>query len=1047
LDFFIQRPIFAAAIALIVLLAGTVCAFTLPISRYPPVVPPQVEVSTQYIGASAEVVADTVTTPLEEQLNGAEGMIYMSSNSTNNGNSIIKMTFDVGYDQSIAQMEALTRANQALSQLPSDVTQVGVTITKQSSDNVLVVSLTSPGGTHDQIFLQNFAVIHITDRLARIPGVATVTIFGLRQYAMRIWLDAAKLGNLGLTGTDVANAVREQNKQVAAGKLAAAPAPQDHAFEYQLVTHGRLKTVEEFENIVIRANPDGSTVRVGDIARVELGADSYSGTTGVSGKPAANIAVYQLPNANALEIARSVRAAMRDFEPHFPEDMKWSIFFDTTAFIKASTREVLITLLQTVALVVLVVFVFLQDLRGTLIPTVAIPVSVAGALAFMLLLGFSINMLTLLGLVVAVTLVVDDAIVVVENVNRHLALGARDIRRAVSRAMAEVRGPVIATTLVLLAVFVPIAFIPGMTGQLYKQFALTIAISVAISGLVSLSLSPALCTVLLRPGRASGKGAFFRLFNKTFDTVTNAYAASVGLLVRYWYVVLIVFGGLCALTWSLFKVVPTAFVPAEDQGYVLIAAQLPAAATAERSLQVARQINDIVTATPGIAHVVEVTGFDLTAGIELPYANFAIPVLAPWDQRRTPETQIGAIIQRLQTQLAGIPGARIRVFNAASVPGLGSTGGFNFEIQDLNGLGVERLGAVTDAFIDAAQKRPELKNVSTTFDPNVPQRLIAVDRVKAKTRGVPLDDIFDTLQINLGSLYVNQFNKFGRLYRVYLQADASQRTSEADLLRLQVRNSAGQMIPLSAIVKLSPIVGPYNIAHYNEYASVQVNGSTAPGYGSGQAIAAMEEVAAANLPEGFHYQWTDLVYQQKKVGNLAPLVFALSLVFVFLVLAAMYESWLMPVVILLTVPLGLLGAVGALMARGMDLDVYGQIGLIMLIGLVAKNAILIVGFAKERRISGANIVDAATEAARMRLRPILMTALAFIVGLLPLVVASGAGAGARQSLGTAVVGGLALATVLIIFVPTFYCLAERLKERIRGSEARVTGSEAGTGRE
>lgn len=1029
MTFFVGRPILALSMALILALAGTVSLFLLPITQYPTVAPPQIAVTSSYIGAGAKVVADTVTRPLEEQLNGAEGMIYMSSSSTNEGDSIINLTFEVGYDGATAQMEALNRTNQAISQLPADVDQVGVSVRKQSSDFVMLVSLTSPGGSHDQVFLQNYADIHVVDRLARIPGVASVSIFGLRRYAMRIWLDAARLGGIGMTAMDVKTAVLEQNQQVAAGRLGSAPAPKDQGFQYQLDTQGRLSTVQAFENIVIRVGSDGGIVKVKDVARVELGVEDYTGSTSLDGKPAGNVAINQLPDGNALTIANEVRAVMHQLEGHFPEDLAWSIHHDRTRFIKASTHEVLMALMTTVVLVVITVYLFLQNLRSTLVPAIAIPVSLLGTLAIMLAFGFSLNTLTLLGLVVAVALVVDDGIVLVENVDRHLQAGASDVRQATIDAMGEVRNPIIATTLVLIAVFVPFAFIPGIAGLLYNQFALTIAFAVALSGINSLTLGPALCGTFLRRRQVSGRSPAFRLFNRIFDALSDLYAQGASVLIRFWYLTAILLMGLFLSTWLLMDKIPTAFVPEEDQGFLILSAQLPAGATPERTRAVAGQIEEILASTAGVSQTVQVMGFDLLSGVAQPYAGFAIPVLAPWSQRTTPELQIESIRTRIQNEASMIPGAKILVFNGASIPGLGSVGGFDLQLQDLNGMGIDKLSAVAFAFIDAAGKRPEIASIHTAFDPDVPQRYVDVDRIKAKVLGLSLDDVFSTLQINLGSVYVNQFGKFDRLYRVYLQADAGERATEQDLLRLQVRNDAGEMIPLSALVKLSPTVGPYNISHYNEYTSVHINGSAAPGYSSGQAIAAVEQVAADVLPKEFGYEWTDLVYQQKKVGDLAPVVFALSLVCVYLVLAGLYESWSMPVIILLAVPMGLLGAVGALMLRDMSLDVYGQVGLVMLIGLVAKNSILIVDFARRRRNAGADIVQAAVEAARMRLRPILMTALAFVIGLLPLVVATGAGAGARKSLGTVVVGGLALATVLIVTVSATYVMIGRLADR------------------
>ncbi len=1033
MNFFITRPIFAAAIALMMVLAGIISLLTLPVAQYPPLVPAQVEVSTQYIGASAKVVADTVTTPLEEQLNGAEGMIYMSSNSTNNGDSTITMTFDVGYDASIAQMEALTRSNQALSELPPDVNQVGLTITKQSSNLVLILNITSPKGTLDKAFLQNYTDIHLNDPLARIPGIASITNYGFSKYAMRIWLDPERLANMGMTAMDVEAALREQNNQVAAGKLAQAPTPKGQSFVYQLNVLGRLETPEQFANIIIRADSDGTVVRVSDVGRVELGAEDYTWSTSMNGKTTAALGIFQLANANSIQIAKDVRETMERLAKNFPDDMQWSINHDTTEFIKESTREVIITLIESILLVILVVYIFLQNFRSTLIPTIAIPVSLIGTFIFMAAFDFSINTLTLLGLVVAIALVVDDAIVVVENVNRHLkkAVDAGDkidMQQITENAMAEVRGPIIATTIVLMAVFVPVSFIPGMTGQLYNQFSLTIAISVGLSGFNSLTLSPALAAVFLRPDSAK-KNRLAQGFNTAFDKLSTGYASLVETLSKLWWLVAIAFIGLCFLAVMLFESVPTAFVPDEDQGFVIVIVKLPAGSNIERTEAVNAQISKIALNTPGVLNIESIPGYNGIDAVQDTSSGVAYIMFKPYAERKTPETQLEAIITNLQTEMDKISDANIMVVNAAPIPGLGSTGGFNFEIQDLNDQGEKVLAKVAKDFISEANKRPELAGVYMTFDAEVPQRFIELDRVKIKTRGVSLDDVFSTLQINLGSLYVNQFNKFGRVYRVYLQAEQDARLHEDDISRLRVRNDKGEMIPLSAFVTIKNIVGPYNITHYNEYASVQVNGDAAAGFSSGQANAAMEQLAEDYLPEGFGYEWTNMVYQQNKAGNLAPIVFAMSLVFVFLVLAAQYESWSMPFMILLAIPLGLLGAIGSLALRGMSLDVYGQIGLVLLIGLVAKNSILIVQFAKDLHDSGTSIMDSAKQAARIRLRPILMTAFAFIIGLMPLVIASGAGANSRQSLGTAVVGGLTLATILIVFVPVFYVLIERFRER------------------
>lgn len=1041
MNFFINRPIFAMSIALVMILAGVIAMFVLPVAQYPPLVPPQVQVSTNYIGASAGVVADTTTTPLEEQINGAAGAIYMSSASTNNGDSIITITFEVGSDNNIGQMEVLTRSNQALSELPPEVTKVGLTINKFSTNMLLSVNLTSPNGTYDGRFLQNYADIHIYDALTRIPGVSMVNNVGLQKNAMRIWMDPERLNNLGLTGMDVVNAIREQNQQVAAGKLGQAPAPRGQGFQYQLNAKGRLKDVSEFENIIVRAEPDGSVVRIKDIGRVDLGAETYAWSTNLNGKGTATLLVYQLADANGLKIKQAVIDTMSRLSKNFPDDLEWSMPYDTTTFITESVKEVIITLAEAILLVILVVYVFLQNFRATLIPTIAVPVSLVCTFVFMKMFGFSINTLSLLGMVLAVALVVDDAIVVVENVMRKLEEGGEtSIRKITSEALMEVRGPIMATTIVLMAVFVPVGFIPGMTGMLYNQFAITIAISVGLSGFNSLTLSPALCVVFLRSGRAGKVNRFFQAFNNGFDSLAEGYARSVKVMSSKWYLVLAVFAGFCFVTFLGFKSISTGFVPVEDQGYFFVLTQLPNSASIERTEKVVARLTDMVSKLPGVASVISLPGFNVVDLIAEPYAGALFVNLKPWDERKTPETQVKALMARMEAEAAEkVPEAVVMVANAPSIPGLSTTGGFTFEIEDLNDQGIDELSRVAMHFLAEARKRPELAGLYTTFNPAIPQRFIDIDRVKAKTRKVSLDDIFNALQINMGSMYVNQFNKFGRVYRVYVQADKEYRAEEPDIKQLKVRNADGEMIDLSSFVTISSMTGPYNIPHYNSYKAIAINGREAPGYSSGQAIAAMDELATQVLPKGYGTDWTGLTYQQLKAGNMAPIVFALSLVFVFLVLAAQYESWAMPVMVLLGVPFGLLGAVYALLSRGLVLDTYGQIGLVMLIGLTAKNGILIVEFAAEQRRNGATVLEAAMQAARIRLRPILMTAFAFIIGLMPLVIATGAGANARRSLGTAVVGGLSVATILIIFVPVFYYAIQTFRERKGPESADNTG--------
>lgn len=1046
MNFFIDRPIFATVIALLMVIGGSICIFVLPVAQFPEMAPPQVQLTTQYIGASADVVADTVTTPLEEQINGASGMIYMSSDSTNNGDSVITVTFEVGADQDIGQMELLTRSNEALAELPPEVQQVGLTIEKYAPDLLIVVNLLSPNGTFDAAFLQNYADIHVTDALSRINGVATVDNFGLLKYAIRIWLDPDKLTNLGLTAVDVRNAIQEQNNQVAAGKLGQAPAGVDQVFQLQLNTLGRLSQVEQFADIILRAESNGAVVRIRDVGRVELGAEQYNSSTSLNGQATATLGVHQLSDANGMTIASEVRATMKRLEKNFPDDMTWVIRYDTTEFIKESTKEVVVTLFQAIALVCLVVFVFLQSWRATIIPSIAVPVSLIGTFVFLALFGFSINQLSLLGLVLAVALVVDDAIVVVENVSRRLEQGETDLKKATKEAIAEVRGPIVATTLVMMAVFVPVAFLPGMTGRLYNQFALTIAFSVGLSGINSLTLSPALCAVFLRPPSDGKKFFLFRYFNTGFDRLSSGYATGVQVLARLWPLVMLAFVAICLLTGWLLALVPKGFVPEEDQGYCVVVANTPPGATIARTKEMMDRLREIASQTPGVADIVEIAGYNLIDSIDQPNSGVLFVIFEAWSKRSGDAARSAdGIIHALNQQYAEVPEARAVTLNAPPIPGLGTTAGLMIEIQDLNGAGIDELSRVVEAYLDQLKTRPELATANTTFEPDVPQRYINIDRVKVKTRGVSLSDLYDTLQINLGSVYVNEFNKFGRVYRVYIQAEADARSTEDDLLRLRVANSDGEMIELNAFVTVEPMAGPYNIPHYNEYAAVPIIGGPAPGFSSGQSVAAMQEVAEASLPDGFGFEWTGLVFQQQKAGNMAPIVFGLSLVFVFLFLSAQYESWTMPIMVLLAVPLGLFGAVASLMARGMDLDVYGQIGLVMLIGLVAKNGILIVEFAKDRRLEGASVINAAMDAARIRLRPILMTAFAFVIGLIPLVIASGAGANSRRSLGTTVVGGLFAATILIILVPVFYYVIESLRERVSTRrESPAAGSAADT---
>jgi HAE1 family hydrophobic/amphiphilic exporter-1 len=1034
--FFIERPIFASAIAVILVLAGSICYFLLPVSQFPDITPPQVVVSAVYPGASAQVVADTVTTPLEQQINGVAGMTYMSSSSSNDGSSTITITFEVGYPLSIAAVDVQNRVAQAASSLPPIVNQAGVTIKKQNPNFVLIVNLTSPDKSVDPVALSNYAYLQIVDPLKRLEGVGDVQIFGERRYSMRIWLDPDKLANLGITAVDVQNAIAEQNVQVAAGKIGQSPAPAGTPFEMQVNATGRLSNVTEFGDIVVRADANaGSVVRLRDVARIELGALQYTSSAFFGEDPTVVLAIYQMPGSNALALQQRVKDKMQELSKRFPKGIDYAMHYDTTRFVSASMHDVVVTLIQALLLVVAVVYIFLQSWRTTIIPTIAIPVSLIATLVVMQLLGFSLNMLSLLGMVLAIGLVVDDAIVVVENVERQLEAGLKPLEAA-RAAMKEVTGPIIATTAVLMAVFVPVAFIPGVAGRLYNQFALTVAISVGISAFNSLTLSPALSAAFLRH-RGEVRFAPFRWFNSGFSWLSHAYAESVRVLIRWRVAMLALFVLAVGATYLVSLRIPSTFLPVEDQGYFFVVVQLPDGASLERTDAVAKQVRDILKSTPGVDIVGSISGLNFLTQAAQSNSAVEFAILKPWDQR-PPGQGASNIVASVRPKLLGLPGAIALSFDPPSIPGLGTTGGFEFQVEDLTGRGSVALNDVAQALIAEARKQPELnpQQLFTSFSTSTPQFNYDLDRNKAKLLGLKLPDVFNTLQIYLGSLYVNDFNLFGRTFRVTLQADKDARATPSDLSRLYVRNATGGMVPLSTLGSLRAIAGPETVPHYNNYASALINGGAAPGYSSGQAVAAMERAAAAVLPRDFAFEWTGITFQELKAGSIATIVFALAIVFVFLILAAQYESWSMPFMVLLAVPLALFGAMLALWLRGRQIDVYSQIGFVMLIGLAAKNAILIVEFAKRRREDGLGIVEAAMMAARLRLRPILMTAFAFILGVVPLMFATGAGAASRQSIGTTVFGGMLAATILTLaFVPVFYALIEQLRESRLGEPA------------
>ncbi len=1036
--FFVDRPIFAAVVAILITLAGAISIPLLPVSQFPPIAPPTVQVSANYNGASADVVERTVTLPIEEQVNGADGMLYMSSTSANDGQMSLTVTFELGRNPDLAAVNVNNRVAVAEPRLPEEVRRFGVTVRKQSPELTLVGNLLSPDGSRDALFLSNYALINVLDSLKRLPGIGEVGIFGERRYAMRIWLDPERLAKLGLTAGDVIAAVREQNVQIAAGRAGAPPAPPNQQIDVPLRTAGRLSTAEEFEQIVIRAEPGGSLLRLGDVARVELGAQSYAGFTRLSGKPATTLGIFQLPEANALEVSAAVRSELARLSESFPSGVAQMVRFDPTRFVAESISEVMRTLFEAMILVFLVVYVFLQDWRATLIPAVTIPVSLIGTFAVLNLIGFGINTITLFALVLAIGLVVDDAIVVVENVARLLGQGYSR-REAVLRSMGEVTSAIVAATLVLGAVFVPVALLPGTTGQLLRHFGLAVSCAVLISLLNALTLSPALCARLMRP-ESEHKGRFFRGFDRGFAALVSRYDRSVrGLLPRRG-LVLVSFGLLGAATLALFRSLPTGFLPDEDQGYFITSFQLPDGASLERTDAVAKEVERILLGTPGVIGTNLFGGFDALTGTFPPNFGSVFVTLAPWDERYAKGQSLDSIFASVRPQLTALPGARAFALNPAPIRGLSRTGGFEFQLQDRAAVSLDELADVSQRIIDEGTRSPELQNLITSFRPYAPQVFVDLDRTKARTLGVRISDVFETLGAFMGGQYINDFDRFGRLFRVYAQAEGDLRAKPDDVRRLWVRSERGEMVPLSTLVTLRRVAGPRDIPRYNVYRAARIQGEAAPGYSSGQALDRMEAIATAVMPPGMSFEWTGTAFQERQSGNETRVILALSLLVVFLFLAAQYESWSMPFAILLVVPLAFLGALGAQALRGLSNDLYCQIGLVTLIGLASKNSILIVEFARRRHAEGASLQDAAREAAEIRLRPVLMTAFSFILGVVPLVISTGAGASARNSLGTAVFGGMLVATLLsLVLVPALYVIvqgaAEAIGLRLRGGES------------
>ena len=1030
---FISRPKFALVISIVITIAGLISMSLLPVNMYPQITPPQVQISASYPGASAQIVEESVVRPIEEQVNGVEDMMYIESTSSNNGTANITVYFKVGTDTDIAQVNVQNRVALAESGLPEEVKRQGVSVKKKSSSMLLGINLYSDKENIDAIFLSNYATNYLTEPLGRINGVASAEVMGEQTYSMRLWLRPDRMASLGLTVAEVRAALQEQNTIVAAGKLGAAPSAPSQQFEYSIQARGRLKTPEEFGQTIIRSNKDGNFVRLNDIARIELGAASYSTTAKLNQQDTAFIVIYQLTEANATQVANDVKARMEELAKQLPDGVKYSIPYDTTEFINRSIEEVVVTLVQAVGLVILVVFLFLQNWRATLIPTVAIPVSLVGTFAFMMMMGYSINLITLFGLVLAIGIVVDDAIIVIENVERILKEEKLPIKEAVTKAMEQVSGPIVATTLVLLAVFVPVGFMPGITGELYKQFSVTISFAVLISSVNALTLSPALCALLLNE-KAMKPIKWLAPFENIITRSTNGYSKVINFILKRTARMALFAVVIFAAAGWLVKTVPTGFVPAEDQGFLFVDVQLPDAAASGRTQDVMHKLGDIVKNEPAATDFIAVSGFSLLGGAGSNNA-LGIVVLKDWEERTSPELGLRSVLTRLMGQFWAMPDAQIMAFNPPSIPGLGTSAGFEFRLQDSEGREPAELAQVLNGLVYEANQRPELSNVYSTFRANVPQYLLEVDRNKAKAQGVALSDIFLTLQAQLGSLYINDFNQFSRTYRVIMQAESQFRQNPTDLQYYYVRNDEGAMVPLTTLAKLEPILVPTSLTHFNLYRSASISGQPAAGYASGDAIKVMQELAE-QLPTGYVYEWAGQSKQEIEAGNMAPILFGLAVVFVYLFLVAQYESWTIPFSVIAAVPLALFGAMLALYVIGMENNIYAQVGLVLLIGLSTKTAILIVEFAMEERAAGKTIFEAALNAAKLRFRAVLMTALSFVLGVLPLVFASGAGAGSRISLGITVLFGMLAATIFgTLLVPLFYTLVQSMREKIKGESA------------